>query len=140
MEKLRVAVATDDGVRLMGRHFGDAETYEIHEISATGSEHVGRIVNNVGEEEGHADPKKAKGIGGLLKKKGVQVTLAQVFGPNIKRIRKHFVCVLTRHEDIKDGLDLLVDGYQEIVAELKKGEERGFLDWRHQPGEGPPAV
>lgn len=130
MERMRLAVATDDGEHFMGRHFGDAEFYEIFEFSGSGYEAVGRVTNDLDEEEGHADPKKAKGIAGILRKHGVQVAAARVFGPNIKRIKKHFVCILTSHEKISDGLDVLVQRYPDIIAELEKGGERGFLDWR----------
>ena len=130
MERLRIAVATDDGDIIMRRHFGDAAFFEIFELSASGYDLVGRVTNNVGEEEGHADPKKAKGISGILKKQGVQVALSRVFGPNIKRIKKHFVCVLTGHDVISEGLDVLVRHYPEILAEFEKGEQRGFLVWR----------
>jgi len=130
MEQMRLAVATDDGEHFMGRHFGDAEFFEIFEFSGSGYEIVGRVTNDLDEEEGHADPEKAKGIAGILGEQGVQVTAAKVFGPNIKRIKKRFVCVLTRHEKISDGLEMLMEGYPEIIAEFEKGGERGFLDWR----------
>ena len=32
MEKIRVAFATDNGKTFMGRHFGDADFYDIYEI------------------------------------------------------------------------------------------------------------
>ncbi len=130
MERMRLAAATDNGEHFMDRHFGDAEFYEIFEISGSGYEYVGRVTNNLDEEEGHADPKKAKGIAGILREQGVQVTAAKVFGPNINRIKMHFVCVLTHHEKINDALDVLVKRYPEIVAEHEKGGERGYLDWR----------
>ena len=130
MDRMRLAVATDDGDNFMARHFGDAAFYEIFEFSESGYDLVGRVTNDVGEEEGHADPKKAKGVVGLLKKQGVQVAVAKVFGPNIKRIKKQLVCVLTGQDVITDGLDVMVRHYPEILAEFEKGEERGFLVWR----------
>ena len=45
------------------------------------------------------------------------------------------VMIVDDHILVRDGLNLLVDGYPEIVAELEKGEERGFLDWRLPAGE-----
>jgi predicted Fe-Mo cluster-binding NifX family protein len=88
------------------------------------------VGNNLDEEEGRASPKEAKGIAGILKKQDVQVTIAKVFGPNIERIKKHFVCVMTGRDVISDGLDLLVWHYPEVLAEYEKGEERGFWGWR----------
>ena len=130
MERVRLAVATDDGEHFMGRHFGEARFFEIYEFSGSGYEVVGRVTNDLDEEEGHADPRKAKGIAGILRAQGVQVAAAKVFGPNIKRIKKHFVCILTGHEKISDCLELLMRNYLEIIAEFEKGGERGFLDWR----------
>jgi len=124
MVLMRLAVATDDGEHFMGRHFGDAEFFEIFELSESGYEIVGRVTNDLDEEEGHADPRKAKGIAGILREQGVQVAAAMVFGPNIKRIKKHFVCVLTGHEKICDCLEVLMRDYPEIIAEFEKG------DWR----------
>jgi len=86
-----VAVATDNGEHFMGRHFGDAEFFEIFEFSGTDYEIVGRVTNDLDEEEGHAGPGKAKEIVGILREQGVQVASVKVFGPNIKRIKKHFV-------------------------------------------------
>jgi len=130
MIRLRLAVATDDGDHIMGRHFGDAAFYEIFEFSESGYDLVGRVINDVGEEEGHADPKKAKSIVGILQKQGVQVAVAKIFGPNLKRIKKKLVCVLTGQETVTKSLDVMVRHYPEILAEFEKGEERGFLVWR----------
>ena len=130
MERLRLAAATDDGEHFTSRHFGDAEFYEIFEFSESGYESTGRVINNVDEEKGHADPNKARGIAGLLAKEGVHMAVSPVFGPNIKRIKKKFVCILTGHEKISDCLEMLMSRYPEIVAEFEKGEERNFLDWR----------
>jgi len=132
MDSMKLAVATDDGNTFMDRHFGDAEFYLVFEFTASGHMAVGRVTNNVDEEEGHADPKKARGISGILRKQGVQVVASRVFGPNIKRIKKHFVCVLTSRETIADFLDELGPHYAEILVEFQKGEERGFLDWRRR--------
>ena len=128
---MRVAFATDDGKSLMGRHFGDASFYEVFAVSESGYEATCRVNNTVEEEKGHADPNKAKGIAGLLKKQEVQVVVAKVFGPNIKRIKKHFVCILVKYESINDCLDLMLRQYDEILVEFNKGADRGFLDWRN---------
>jgi len=130
MESLRVAAATDDGRRFMGRHFGDAQFYEVLELSPSGFTGVCWIMNNVDEGEAHAAPKKAQGIAGILAEHGVQVAVAKAFGPNIKRIQKQFVCVLVRHDEIRSELDVMVRRFPEILAEMDRGEGRSFLDWR----------
>lgn len=54
MDKMRVAVATDDGKTLMGRHFGDAGFYEVFDVYPAGCEAVQRIMNDLDEREDHA--------------------------------------------------------------------------------------
>ncbi len=130
MDKFRIALATDDGDSFVARHFGDAEFYDLYDLTPQGAEFVLRVPNRTGEEDGHADPKKAKGIAGLLKKQGVQVAMTRVFGPNIKRIRSKFVCVLTSHDKVGPGLELARESFPLIATEWELGEERGFLDLR----------
>ncbi len=130
MEKLRVAVATDDGENFVARHFGDAEFFDVYDVSPEGFEFVQRVVNRTEEEEGHADPKKAKGIVGILKKQGVNVGLTMIFGPNIKRIKSKIVCVLTAQNKVCDGLEMIQGNFGAVTAEWDKGEDRDLFDMR----------
>ena len=77
MQKLIVTFATDDGKIFMDRHFGDAVQYEIYELDSSAAQHLRTIKNTTEEEEMHADPNKAKGIAGLLKKDGAQVLVSK---------------------------------------------------------------
>lgn len=129
-QRLRVAAATDDGQLFVDRHFGDAEFYEVFEMSCDGFTCVCRIENRTKDGEVHADPRKARGIAGILAEKGVQVAVGKAFGPNIKRIRKRFVCVLLDHEEIRSALEEIMSRFSEIVTELERGERRAHLDWR----------
>ncbi|NOR46245.1 MAG: dinitrogenase iron-molybdenum cofactor biosynthesis protein [Candidatus Delongbacteria bacterium] len=126
---LITAFATDDGKIFMDRHFGDANYYDIYKISASGMEFIKRIDNTTEEEdeEIHADPKKAKGISGLLKKEKVQVVVSKVFGPNIKRIKKNFVCIIMSKKDISESIIHIQQRFDAIVKEWNKGEERLFF-------------
>ncbi len=124
-------MATDDGINLVDRHFGDASFFEVFDVYPTGCEAVRRVQNDTDEEDGvHAAPKKARGISGILGSHGVQVAVSRVFGPNIKRIKKRFVCVLTRHSDVTGCLDQVCAHLNLVVAEWNKGEERHFIDLR----------
>jgi len=131
MKKIRIAVATDDGKKFVGRHFGDADYYDVYDLTPDGSEFITRLENEAPEEEGHADPKKAKGIVGILKKHGVHAGLTRMFGPNIKRIKSKIVCVITKHEDVIPGLAMAQGQFETIAAEWDKGESRDFLDFRN---------
>jgi len=128
MTELRVAVATDDGKVFMTRHFGDASFFDIYTVTATGSTFVKRIENSVGEAEGlHADVSKAGGISGLLKSDNVRVTVSPVFGPNIQRIKKHFVCVRMNDALVADALVRLEANFGLIEGEWEKGDSRDYL-------------
>ncbi len=128
MTKTIIAFATDDGETFVSRHFGDAKFYDIYEIEEGNSIFIKRISNSIDEEEEvHADPKKAKGISGLLLKEDVSIVVSRVFGPNIKRIRKKFVCIIVKENKIKDVINKIHANINTIHDEWKKGEERKHL-------------
>ena len=130
MQKIRVAFATDNGKTFMGRHFGDADFYDIYEIAGNNAKFIKRIDNTVDEEEEiHADPKKAKGISKLLLHENVNVVVSKIFGPNIKRIKKKFVCIVVKDEDIEEGINKICTNIEKIYSEWEKGEERQHLSF-----------
>lgn len=128
MEKLKFAFATDDGISFINRHFGDADFYDIYEISADKNKFIKRIDNTTEDEEIHADPKKAKNIVDLLKIENVKVVCSKVFGPNIMRIKKKFVCVLLNNKNIQDSILTVQANINNIIDELEKGENRSFIN------------
>ncbi|MCK5812483.1 MAG: NifB/NifX family molybdenum-iron cluster-binding protein [Clostridiales bacterium] len=125
-----ISCATDDGINFVNRHFGDANYYEIYELIDDEFHYIDRITNTTGEEETHADPKKAKGIVGLLVEKNVTVGLTKVFGPNIKRVKKHFVPVLVSLDSIEEGLQKVLKAKEEIKRQIELGENRSHIDLR----------
>jgi len=128
MEKIKIAFATDDGKTFIGKHFGDARFYDIYEINGNNAKFIKRISNTVDEEENvHADPKKAKGISTLLLDEKVTVVVSKIFGPNIKRIKKNFVCIVVRDVEIDIGLKKICDNIEKIYIEWEKGNERKHL-------------
>ena len=128
--KINVAFATDDGKTFMDRHFGDAEYYDVYEISETDSKFIKRIINTTEEddESKHADTEKAKGVAGLFKNENIKVVVSKVFGPNIKRIKKKFVCVLMNSNSISDSIDSIQQNLDLINNEWSKGEARNHLN------------
>lgn len=130
MEKIRVAFATDNGKTFMGRHFGDADFYDIYEIDGNKANFIKRIDNTVDEEEEvHADPQKAKGISKLLLDENVNVVVSKIFGPNIKRIKKKFVCIVVKDEEIEEGINKICTNIEKIYNEWEKGESRDSLSF-----------
>jgi predicted Fe-Mo cluster-binding NifX family protein len=123
--KLRVAFATDDGKMFMKRHFGDAMFYDIYEISERESFFIKRLENTTSEEETqHADVQKAKGISSLLKKDGIHIVVSQVFGPNIKRIKKKFVPLIVKEPGIEQAINVIQQNISVILKEWERGTER----------------
>ncbi len=128
MNKLKVAFATDNNKTLMDRHFGDAGYYHVYEIDENNSELINIIKNTTEEEEDvHADPKKAGSIAKLLKQENVQIVVSKIFGPNIKRIKKKFVCILVKQNSIENGVNIIKNNLPIIINEWEKGEERKHL-------------
>ena len=128
--KFKVAFATDNGKTFMSRHFGDADFYDIYEIDGNKANFIKRIDNTVDEEEEvHADPKKAKGISKLLLNENVNVVVSKIFGPNIKRIKKKFVCIVVRDEKIDESIKKICNNINKIYNEWEKGEERKHLSF-----------
>ncbi|MCK4529983.1 MAG: dinitrogenase iron-molybdenum cofactor biosynthesis protein [Candidatus Marinimicrobia bacterium] len=130
-KKIKVAFATNDGNTYNDTHFGDSDYYDLYELSETEAVFLERITNTVDEEEEvHADPKKAKGIMNLLVKNGVHTVISKVFGPNIKRIKKKFVCILMNNVCLDDSISFLCKNLESVHNEWAKGEERKHLDFR----------
>ncbi|MFO8061568.1 MAG: NifB/NifX family molybdenum-iron cluster-binding protein [bacterium] len=124
---LITAFATDNGRQMMTRHFGDADYYYIFSISHNTSDYITRVKNGTEEEREHADPKKAKGIAGLLKNNDVKVCVSPVFGPNIKRIKKKFVCIVMQERDIESAVRIIQSNFTEVEKQWIRGEERDIL-------------
>ncbi len=125
MNEMIVAVATDNGENFIDRHFGDANYFDIYKLTKSSVQFIKRVENVIEEpEDVHANPEKAMGVAGLLKQENVKVVVSKVFGPNIKRIRKKFVCVIMNDESIEDALERLKHNWDTIVTEWEKGADR----------------
>lgn len=129
MNNLKVAIATDDKKNLTPRHFGEANYYYLIELKQNKHKKIG-IINNsswVEDISKHADKKKAKSVMKLLSSKGINVLAAQVFGPNIVRVRKKFACCVVKKDTVDELIEILKGKYHEINKEYRKGESREHL-------------
>ena len=122
-----VALSSDDGVNLTTEHFGDGKKFYIYEVGPDGYKLVKTIDNNVREEKFHGDPEKAGSIGKLLGSEGVSVLVGFAMGPNIVRMRKRFVTVISRCRNMTDALSELVKNYGIVEAEATKTGEKEVL-------------
>lgn len=122
-----IACATNNGQTFVDSHFGDAKKYDLYEMTEEGVHFLESVYNHTEEEEGvHADPKKAKGIVSLLKQHDVQIGVSRFFGPNIKRVAKHFLPIIIPEKNLKDGLSLILNHYEGIIDALNK-ENSGYF-------------
>ncbi|MFO7810175.1 MAG: NifB/NifX family molybdenum-iron cluster-binding protein [Candidatus Delongbacteria bacterium] len=123
----RIAFATDNGKNFVGSHFGDAQRFDIYELDENNLKFLKTIRNTVENSPDHADEKKAGGISDLLLKENIQVAVSKIFGPNIKRIKSHFVCVIVRSEELSDCFDILKNNIFLLKEEWEKGDNRTYL-------------
>ncbi len=130
MEIIITAFATDNGKSFTNKHFGDADYYMIYEISLSDAKFIKKISNTTEEddEEIHADPKKAKSVAKMLKNENVKVVISKIYGPNIKRIKKKFVCILMNNKDISECTKIIQKKINIIIDEWNKGEIRNHLN------------
>lgn len=130
MEKFITAFASNDGENFNEEHFGDSNYYHIYEISEREAKFIETIKNTTKDivEEVHADPNKANGVSKMLKEHGVKVVVSKVFGPNIKRINKKFVCIIfNNNSTLKESIISIQDNFIKISEEFAKGEQRSHL-------------
>jgi len=129
-----VAVATDNGRQFINRHFGDARYFDLYQMTTASIRFIKRMENDVkGCEDLHEDLEKARGVAGLLKKENVHVVVSKIFGPNIRRIKKKFVCVIMDDPSVKNALDRLQQNWDIIIAEWEKGSDRNHCILRKYP-------
>jgi len=128
MSKIKVAFATDDGKTFISRHFGDAKYYDIYVVDGDNAVFLKRIVNTVDEEQDiHADPQKARGISELIAKENISVVVSKVYGPNLKRIKKKFVCVIVKDKTLEEGIHKICKNIEKIYSEFERGSNREHL-------------
>ena len=130
---MKTAFASENGKSYIDKHFGDSDYYYIYEISPSEIKFIKKI-NNTSEEEDediHADPKKAKSVSGILKDENVKIVVSKIYGPNIKRIRKNFICVLMNDNDISESIKTIQQKFDILLKEWKKGENRKHLNFKN---------
>jgi predicted Fe-Mo cluster-binding NifX family protein/ferredoxin len=121
---LRAAFATTDGQSFTTKHFGDADIYSIYQFDGRIYQHIENIRNSTEEEEAHGKVHKARSIVDLLKNRGVSIVVARRFGPNIKRIRKFLVPVLTDDLEISGTMPRIAESWPSIVSLYREGSDR----------------
>lgn len=125
-----IACATDNGIEFCNRHFGDAEFYAIYEINKNSISFINRVENTTEEEKRHSDPVKAKNIIEILKEHNVEVAYTKIFGPNIKRIVKKILPIVSNTNSIEDGIIELQKNY-DVIVKLLNSEKNCYFDLKN---------
>lgn len=123
--ELLIAFGSDDGKNFNNDHFGMAKYYYIYSFCDEKQKLVekrGNVKFEGDESMKHGDPQKAKATSDVLQ--GVDVLVAHKFGPNLPRILKKFVCVVSRRKAINDAIKLINQNLDNIIKEKNKTSNR----------------
>jgi len=120
--KIKLACGTDNGSEFTNEHFGSSKYFLIYELNLETKdlEFLNKIENSTPEEEKHGDTKKAKSVSELLK--NIFVFSAFRYGPNIIRIKKRFVPIISREKNIRKTLNKIKLLSNKIKSEIEKGK------------------
>ncbi len=123
MIQINIACGTDDGVTFTEEHFGSAKFYLLYTLNLETGElnYVDKIYNTSPQEQTHGDPKKAKSVSELMQ--NVHVLVGSAMGPNIVRMRKKFIPVISRERDIESAMEKLKDKLDVIKRNLEMPPE-----------------
>ncbi|MBA7542670.1 hypothetical protein ES705_34994 [subsurface metagenome] len=121
--KIKLACGTDNETEFTNKHFGSSKYFLVYEfdLETKDLKFLKRIENSTPEEEEHGDIKKAKGVSELLK--NIFVFAAFRYGPNIIRIKKRFVPIISREKNIEKTLNKVKLFSNKIKSEIKKEKE-----------------
>ncbi|MCF7890385.1 hypothetical protein K9M78_04120 [Candidatus Bipolaricaulota bacterium] len=125
-----VACGTSDGENLFEDHFDNAPYFHLYKINVRGFEFIEEIENISGEntEDQESDEElKAKNISSLLKAKSANVLLAHQMGPELAKISKDFVPIISHELDIETALNSVRERLHLVEREWRKGESREYL-------------
>lgn len=127
--KIKLACGTDNETEFTNEHFGSSKYFLIYEFDLETKDlrFLKRIENSTQEEEKHGDIKKAKSVSELLG--NVSVFVANRYGPNIKRIKRRFIPIISREKNIEKTLNKvkLYSNKIEIEKENRLNKEIIFI-------------
>jgi len=122
--KIRLAISCD-GEIVPRRHFGDCPQFRIYKLSEEGEARLIEVRNNTSpKEKRHADPKKLKGVIGLLP--DCDVVVSGLESPNFLRIRdtKPLQPVVTERETVEETLGAIQRAFNDLYG-LIEARRRG---------------
>ena len=127
---IQLAIACE-GDQVPRKHFGDCSEFRVYELYEDGKYRLIKTQDNTSpEEQQHADPKKLKGVTGLLP--GCEVLVSGLASPNFVRIRdtKPIQPVVTKEETVTETLRALAKIFEELfdlVSARRQGERPSLI-------------
>lgn len=125
-----VACGTSEGELLFEDHFGNAPYFYIYEINVRGFEFIEKVENISREnpkDQESGEELKSKNISSLLKAKSANVLLAHQMGPQLAKISKDFVPIISHELEIEAALNTVREKLYLVEREWRKGESREYL-------------
>ncbi len=126
MEKLKVAIGSNDGKSINKGHMGESKYFYIYEVYDNGNfREIDKRINNTPEEKKHADENKRNKAIEIFK--DCDVIVGKMLSPNFLKIAentKYQPVVINRNsiKDIMDELHKIFNDIQEKVERRRKGE------------------
>ncbi|MDA3854693.1 MAG: hypothetical protein PF569_00430 [Candidatus Woesearchaeota archaeon] len=124
---IKLVCASDDGVNFSREHFGSAKKYLFYTLNLDSGEIIflKEINNSTPDERGHADPEKAKAVSDFLS--DAKILINFVFGPNIVKMRKKFVPIISKEENIDIALGKINEVLENIVSTIDNNGDKDIL-------------
>ena len=130
-QDLFFAIGTDDNKTIKpDDHIGMSRYFQIWHYSSSNGNLVLRETRDnpkYAEDETrvHGDPNKEKAVSSVLG--NVDVLVGKMFGPNIVRLKRKYVCAVVRDSNIETALELIKANINEITDEYIKDERKGII-------------
>jgi len=128
--RIQLAIACE-GEAIPRKHFGDCPEFLVYELYEDGECRLIKTQSNTSpEEQGHADPKKLKGVTGLLS--GCEAVVSGLLSPNFIRMRdtKPIQPVVTQEKTVSEALAALGESFEELfdlVSARRRGERPAVI-------------
>ena len=127
---IQIAISCD-GELIPRKHFGDCPQFRVYELYENGEFSLIKTQDNTSpKEQGHADPKKLKGVTSLLP--GCEAVVSGLASPNFVRIRdtKPVQPVVTKEETVSGALRALGGAFEELfnlISARRQGEHPAVI-------------
>jgi len=125
-----IACGTSEGENIYEGNFGNSPHFHIFEMNARGFEFKEEIDNfslEESEDRESTEELKANNISSLLKSKSVNVLLVHQMDPEIAKISKSFVPIISHELNIERALNSVKEKLHLVEREWRKGENREYL-------------